>query len=402
MNMLTNYLPKEKLINLSLLLFLALILPAAMVLVQQTHLVDKRAAVAAIKGSLTPATVTKNPGETFDLTVDLTNISATDKAIRVAEATLQYDTNVLEIQGTTAGTEACGPKKFSANPCDQTNFPSKACTRVYDNDAKIQLACYRSVDEILLVIPPNAVKSAAKVTFKVKATATVGTTTTITLLDLVTPDPASNSENIADGKENAVITIGSGGSTSTPTPTPTGGPSVDLKFKIRDVTGRPGSCYNGTTMNFKVKFVKDGSTQSFDSVSFTPTDQNITADGIWTLHVNGVNHVAGNYDIYIKGPKQLQKKFPARALTAAESQTVDLTTMGSRYYLEGGDIPRSNAEQDGNANTSDSLYLVGCFDRETEAACLMRPDLDYNCSVNSMDNNILNNTIYSRWEDEVS
>ncbi|PIY65425.1 hypothetical protein COY91_02345 [Candidatus Shapirobacteria bacterium CG_4_10_14_0_8_um_filter_39_15] len=400
MNMLTENLPKGKLINLSVLLFLALVLPAAVLLVQQVQIINKNATVNPIKAVLSPATITKNKGDSFTLTVNLTNISTSDKGLRVATTKLQFDPNVLEVQGTKTGTAYCGPKNFTATPCDATNFSQEACARVYDSDARVELSCFRRSADGILTLTASQSKALASVTFVVKNTATVGATTTVTITDLIAPD-AVDSTDLSDGKENTVITIGTGGTgTPTLTPTPTG-PSVDLKFMFRDVTVRPASCYRGTTLNFKVKMVKDGVAQTFNPVALAPTDANITADGIWTLRVYGFNKAAGNYNIYIKGPKQLQKKFPNKALTAAESQTVDLTPMGAKYYLEGGDLPiGDNGAQDGVVNSIDANSLVNCFADPESAACVAKADLNFDCIITSGDVNLMNNTIFTRWEDD--
>lgn len=112
-----------------------------------------------------------------------------------------------------------------------------------------------------------------------------------------------------------------------------------------------------------------------------------------------------NFFFLIKGPKHLQTRYcqasgQRRPCTGANitlnngANVLDFTT----YPLPPGDLP---LPQDGVANTVDAIFLTNCFNTLTDQNCLVKADLDLSGNVNSADMNLLNLTIYSRWEDDL-
>ncbi len=86
-------------------------------------------------------------------------------------------------------------------------------------------------------------------------------------------------------------------------------------------------------------------------------------------------------------------------------QTLDFVQNGERYYLEPGDLPISGTnkdQQDGVVNSLDAVYLTGCFTTPDDATCLAKADLNLDGIINTMDMELLNGTVYSKWEDEVN
>jgi len=68
----------------------------------------------------------------------------------------------------------------------------------------------------------------------------------------------------------------------------------------------------------------------------------------------------------------------------------------SGYPLPGGDLP----PQDGVVNAIDAVALTNCFETPTSRACLDKADLNLDGVISVADQIIMNNTIYTRWEDE--
>ena len=51
-------------------------------------------------------------------------------------------------------------------------------------------------------------------------------------------------------------------------------------------------------------------------------------------------------------------------------------------------------------NSIDANSLVNCFADPESAACVAKADLNFDCIITSGDVNLMNNTIFTRWEDD--
>jgi len=177
----------------------------------------------------------------------------------------------------------------------------------------------------------------------------------------------------------------------TPTPTlvaatPTPGRAIALLVKLKGVDARPAAAQ---TLNFKVKI---GSQELGGVVG------NVDSGGVWTLNLTNFTLGPGTYDIYIKGPKHIQKKFTGVIFTGAAGEVIDLTGKGD---LPPGDLPSAAGVQDGVVNSLDAVYLIGCFASPQEAVCLSRADLDFDGTITTRDMELMNSTMVSqKWEDE--
>lgn len=396
---------KQRIINLFLLFFLALVLPGAVLLVQQTNQLGKKAtSEAAVRGEIAPASATKNRGETFTVTVNLTNITSADKIVRASSATLQYDPLVFTINNlTTSQSPQCGPQAFPTTPCDTQNFPDEACARVDDNE--IELSCYRRVALGTLTLVPNQAKSLASFSVTVKNTAPLGPST-IQMTNLQVPkanDPTNS--DYADGKVSATYTIVSG-TTTTPSPTstpPPGQVSIQLKVKFAGI--------NTARQNQHIKvFVKKrgDSTLNHDMGNVAVVSN---ASGVYQSEMINLpsSITAGSgYYFLVKGPKHLNTRYCANT---GQNRPCELTTTASivladgdnvldfsTFSLPGGDLPIPT--QDGVVNSADAVVMVNCFADPTSADCVAKADLNLDGIISSIDTNIMNDTIYTRWEDQ--
>jgi len=185
--------------------------------------------------------------------------------------------------------------------------------------------------------------------------------------------------------------------TLTPTPTPNPPGQVKAKFKVK---------FSGVDNKKPDQIVKvkigRGETviQELEQVSLTANNQGIYESQMITL--SSAITQGANYYLLIKGPKHLQVRFcqntgQTRPCTTGKitlnsgENTLDFTG----YPLPGGDLP----PQDGVVNSLDAVALTNCL-FQTSSTCLQKADLNFDEIVNTMDINIMNNTIYTRWEDE--
>jgi len=189
--------------------------------------------------------------------------------------------------------------------------------------------------------------------------------------------------------------------TFTPTPTPPPGEvKIKVKVKFAGVTEkRPGQ---------KVK-IKVGRISAIGATSILQelNDVILEADnsGVYesqTITLSSAVLKGSSYYLLLKGPKHLQVRFCQNSGQTRPCSKGDIRLENGEnildftgYPLPGGDLP----PQDGVVNAIDAVALTNCF-FQTSAQCLEKADLNFDGIVNTMDMNIMNNTIYSRWEDE--
>jgi len=185
-------------------------------------------------------------------------------------------------------------------------------------------------------------------------------------------------------------------STPTPTPTPPLG-QVKIKFEVK---------FSGVKDKKPDQIVKvkigRGETiiQELEQVNLNANNQGIYESQMIVL--SSAITPGTNYYFLIKGPKHLQVRFCQNSGQVRPCTTGKITlNLGENildftgYPLPGGDLP----PQDGVVNAIDAVALINCL-FQNNSACLQKADLNFDGIINTMDINIMNNTIYSRWEDE--
>jgi len=165
-------------------------------------------------------------------------------------------------------------------------------------------------------------------------------------------------------------------------------------------------------MPLRIKIVGNGKERIFSNVLVTAAKVN-TNDVIFeTKNLNSdvdkidqrlalfdsqvdsqVNFPAGTYDIYIKGPKQLQKKFTIQ-LNGGDNN-IDKTLPQS--VIMGGDLPLTNG-QDGKVNSVDYQYIISHFDKQSETPdvyneYLRVSDLNLDGGINAGDMSVIAQTL---------
>jgi len=217
-----------------------------------------------------------------------------------------------------------------------------------------------------------------------------------------------------------------GGATGTPTPTVTGG-VTGTPIPTPTVTSTPGQ----VKIRFKIKFAGVETQKPAQKVKLTVRHYNsgttatlanvdvasVKVGEIWIYQSGMITLPAEitpgtGYQILIKGPKHLQALYCERTgqvkpcSGGAYIYTMPLAAGENEfdfggYPLLAGDLPLTQTGgQDGVVNSIDAVALTNCFDTPESQACKDTADLNFDGTVNTLDMNLMNNTIYSRWEDD--
>jgi len=377
---------------------LILLIPFVLALTKQKQEIRKKAAGSGeVQIKLDPQQDSKQPGESFIIKVTLQ--SDQTRQVNAANCKLLYDKNIFEIS-----TPTCG-----------TSFPTVAGNSVDSTNGFIYIGCgVGGGSEPVNVSSTPVILGQFQVT--VKNSASPGQTQ---ISFAVTPqlpyvsDP--NGNNLSDTGTPGIYTITQEGAptatptpptatptpppTATPTPTPTPYPpgEVNIKFKVRF----SGVDDKKPDQLVKVKIGKEGNIlQEIEGVNLTANNQGIYESQM--INLSSTITPGTNYYLLIKGPKHLQVRFCQNSGQVRPCTTGRITLNSGEnildftgYPLPGGDLP----PQDGVVNAIDAVALVNCL-FETTPACLQKADLNFDEIINTMDVNIMNNTIYSRWEDE--
>lgn len=398
-------LEKSQIKYLLILALLALTLPMAAWLVSRPQLIQKQAA-CAVNLKLVPA-VDSHPRNTpFDVAL---KIEAGTVAVTGADVNLSFDASKIKINSITLGTDLSVEIVKTINNTNGTARIVAVKTSGAGVTGTFNLATLRLEGLATTGNTPVAVTlGAAQITASGEgaactATKTNGAYTITAVTPTNTPVPGQPTPTpTRPAATNTPVPTG----TISPTPTPTGGATkmVSLVIRLRGID-QPPTIVANRLLNFKVRFTKAGAAPSF----FEPQGLAPVTGSNWTIPIVADTLPAGQYEVYIKGPKHLQKKFPKVVLDGSTSQTIDLTSLGERYYLEPGDLAISGAnhdQQDGVVNSLDMIYMMdsetGCITKPDDPVCLAKADLNLDGLISTMDMNLMNGTVFSKWEDEVN
>lgn len=415
-------LSKKQIVTLLIMGGLIVVLALTISLTQEKQEIRKEAAgTGVVKLTLSPSGVEKNRGEAIDVSVQL--ISSEVKRVSAAGFDLQFSTNVFEISSV-----ACS-----------SFLPNSQAARVTDN--KIYISCYvpggtTDYPELGVNLPVTlgtfraTVKSDAPVgntpisftrTYVAEATgdatdiSDTGTTATYTIRGAeVTGTPTPTTSPVPTATSTPVPTATSTPRpTATVTPRPTAIPTVppgdvQVRFKIKFA----GVDQRRADQNIRVKVLKDGVLKQelpFNDISVFAGTSGVYQSELITL--SSAVTAGQGYTFLVKGPKHLQTLYclstgqrrpcdPRLILNLISLNNglnaLDFTT----HPLPAGDLPHPVYGQDGVVNSIDATLLVRCFENPTGQACLSQADLNLDGIINVFDMEIMNLTIYSRWEDE--
>jgi len=379
-------LEKKQILNLFFLFFLFLVLVLASYLSKQRHELRKLAEEVRkeIVFSLDPQTNNQaNPwGANYEeeISLKIKNItSGKTLKFRVIGVDLRFDPQFLEIQ--------------TANL--QCNYPFTIAggnvSKVENN--LISLVCYLPPAGANPSEPyslnPGAEIVVGFFKVKVKPNPPAGSTT-ISFVRTNIPEEETL-EDLSKFGENGIYYV------SSVSPTlPPGEVKVKLKVKFDGVYEKKGD------QEVRLKVGK-GETilQELSEIALTANNQGVYESDFITL--SSAVTSGSDYYLLIKGPKHLQVRFCQNSGQHRPCTKGNITLNNGEnildftgYPLPGGDLP----PQDGVVNALDAVVLVSCFNEPTSQTCLDKADLNFDGIVNTMDINIMNNTIYTRWEDE--
>lgn len=185
----------------------------------------------------------------------------------------------------------------------------------------------------------------------------------------------------------------------TPTATPIPGSVVNLAFKVKF----QGIATKKADQKVKITVKRDNFSKPLEDITVTAS-----SSGVYSGSVALAGVAPGNYQIYIKGPKHLAKKFcrDNQEDRCTSNETLALivgenTFDFSKTILEGGDLPNPNdgGKQDGVVNSVD-FGLVNNRLGSTAAEDLAIADLDLNGIVNVTDRILLRITLETRYEED--
>lgn len=399
---------KKQVLTLIALLGFLVLIPLTSSLVRQRQEIRKKAAgTGVIKVTLSPSGVSKSPGESLDINVVLTSTEA--KAVMGAGVKMSFATDIFTIS-----TPTCG-----------TSFPTAQANAVANNI--ITLNCYIPGGSPAVNIQPGTPVILATFNATVKPQAPAGETS----ISFTFTGVADNDGNdLSDAGTSATYTISGAGVTGTPTPTPTAtgtpGPTATAtprptatpttqppgEVQIRLRVKFAGVNQQRANQNIRVKILKDGWLKQelpFSSVSVSSGTSGVYQSGFITL--SSAVTAGSGYTFLVKGPKHLQTLFctssgqsrpcdPHLSRTLITLNNGENTLDFSTYPLPAGDLPHPVYGQDGVVNSIDATLLVNCFGDPQGQSCLNQADLNLDGIISSIDMELINQTIYTRWEDE--
>jgi len=397
----------KKIIILGLILiFLTFILSLTLKLISQRQEIRKKATGAGkVKVALEPTGRVRR-GET--ITINITLEATEQVQIGVGGVDLEFNPNFFNI-----------PE--SSLSCNNSLLSIKDIGSITTN--KISLTCHKS--------PPLSLDAGKKVTFGTFQAKVLDTASGQTEIRFLRTEVADlNLTDVSDQGTPGIYTIEEENTptsspitspTTTPTPptentltpTTTSTPTTPTLTPAPTPTPIPGE----VKVKFKVKFygvdskkpdqivkVKIGREetiiQKLEQVNLSANNQGIYESQMIALSSAVIPET--NYYLLIKGPKHLQVRFcqnsgqthpcsKGKITFNSGENTLDFTG----YPLPGGDLP----PQDGVINALDAVVLINCLG-ENSSTCTNKADLNFDGIVNAIDINIMNNAIYTRWEDE--
>jgi hypothetical protein len=382
---------KNQIIILLIPLFLLIVFPFVLKLSEQRQEIRKRAVgTGVVKLTLSPTGISKQRGDVIDVKIQLT--STQQVRIYTGDVDLQFDTNVFAISDINCA----------------ANFPTKAKSSVSNNIIYLTCGVPTAEGQPPLTLTPNVPVELGSFQAKVKNDAPVGETRILFNRARVADE---NFNDVADAGTPGTYTIkGIDNSTSTSSPG-----QVKVRFRIKFMgidTQKP-------DQQVKIQ-LKSGLMESvlgiFDHVNVSAV--NISTDPNrpnWVYQSEVItlpDTVSTGYNAYyitIKGPKHLATRF-CKSVNQARPCSIPQTKMSglclgcdgeisefdfTGYPLPGGDLP----PQDGVVNALDAVTLINCLG-ESSSNCIEKADLNLDGIVNTLDINIMNNAIYTRWEDE--
>ena len=288
--------------------------------------------------SLATTTPTVNPGDSFDVNV---NIAAVSTVYKVTAVTTQitYPTALLTLNSVTPG--ALFMSHYAAGTTQMLNIINTATAGL----TKITLGVPCTTASPWVCYADLSAGTVATLHFTAKASgqAAIGFVSTQTAGAAIdaNKNPVNNNTNIINLAQLAPLTVTV--NSQTPPPPPPSGDKANLTFSLKF----QGISSQKANKNVRVILKQNGiAVRTFDSIPLTAD-----ASGLYTGTITDVT--PGTYDILIKGAVYLQKKFPAVTLNAGNN-----TANWSTTILKAGDFLNHNRITINDISTMLSQYTT--------------------------------------------
>lgn len=196
------------------------------------------------------------------------------------------------------------------------------------------------------------------------------------------------------------------GSSSASGATSTGSVTLALKIALQGITKKPA---NSNSINVQIKLGGGGlsSPTAYQTVPFTVNDE-----GVWSGQATFPNIVGrGGYRVYVKGPKQLQKKICDSVPTESKAggyhcadgnitlksgtNTLDF----SKIVILSGDVPENEGKQNGIIDSYDTTVIRQNLGT-AEPSKLAIGDLNFDNIVDSQDYSIVLQALSIKYDEE--
>jgi len=183
---------------------------------------------------------------------------------------------------------------------------------------------------------------------------------------------------------------------------PAGNVSLKLSLKLQGVNKTPTAT---NKIKVKLNLTNGSSKEEKSDVELTSSSEN---NGVFTGTVTFSKIIPGpGYQLYVKGPKHVQKRFCSAAPTGGaeyrcSSNEQIIITSGENTLnlvevpLLSGDLP---LPQDGVLNSRDVVALKKCINK-TDAECLNIGDLNYDGAVKAQDFSLIIESMGIKYDDE--
>ena len=448
---------KKQYLTIILLLFLLLILPLLLILVKNRQEIRPKATFGTINLALTPATLTKKVGETFEVEVQIIQQEAptptpTSQAV-TPTSTPEVPTSTPTFQAPTATIaptltiEPLPTKRPTIPPRTPTSLPTATTaptltikplptrrpaipskrphvvplgqypfTQSYKiSAANIILGFDKNILEIINVSLPNnpiftdlIVKeiknNEGTVHFSViaqKATDQLSSASVIPVVKITFKAKSagtsavtfSTNQIIGYNAQNEDVSLNINQKTEG-SYTVTGDAQTYVNFKIK-FRGMSDAKPN---LKVSLRVIDENKIKEpkydFEKIEITADDNKVYSPKDW-VPLSGIAP-AQNYTLLIKGPKHLQKRMVKRIeLFSGKDTRNNFDWTDNAKNLDPGDLP----PQDGVCNGVDASRIIERYGSSV-AEDLITADLNYDNIVNANDLSLLLGTLESKYEDE--
>lgn len=349
---------------------IVVLLPLLMIGLWVRKQITSRADLTTLPITITPASLSKNVGDTFPLAVSLLSVNP----LSGVTITVQFDPHMLSLQSVSGNTSS-----FSEDLSSNTQSAQGLGT--------LSTVALKPYDQL-----PKGPLQVGTITFKAIGPGT--TSITLNSSEIVGPGATAGTLNQFAAALSSPVSIAIGTNGTTPSPTPSqDSPIISFKLKLTGVDRQ------GPSLPFKLHIVDPTTGTYWDFVQTLTSNVNgmYSFDGF--LILSGVPS-GKPYNIFVKGPKHLQRRMGSRIIIPTKNEPQNVFDWTDKPLLPG-DVPNpsQNYSQDGIANALDNSLIIERIYHDGQNATLVA-DLNYDGVVNLFDYSLFLATLSSKNDDD--